>query len=276
VEADAGAVAADDGGPSPADAGAERPDGPRPDGGKAPDAGPPIHAFDGGSGPYAPCPPRGTPCAILALGDSITFGEYSTTGGGYRVPMFEAASKAGQSVTFVGSMTSGPATVDGKAFPQQNEGHPGFTIAAGGGRFGIQALAQSAITTYHPNIVTLMIGTNDVDVQYDLTDAPARLATLLDTITGTDPNLLLVVAQIIPTTNDDENTRARAFNAAIPDLVKARADRGVHVVGVDMYGAFTANAAYKTAYFVDALHPNDAGFQIMADVWDSVITALLR
>src|SRR6185437_15339021 len=99
------------------------------------------------------------------------------------------------------SQTSGPSMVDGAAFPQANEGHAGYTIDddPADGRMGIQPLAKSAIQTYHPHIVTLMIGTNDVDVQVDLANAPARLGTLLDTILAADPKLLLVVAQITPT-----------------------------------------------------------------------------
>jgi lysophospholipase L1-like esterase len=232
-------------------------------------------AADGAS-PYNPCPPSGTPCSIMPLGDSITFGFQSSTVGGYRVPMFDSAVKAGHAITFVGSQTSGPATVDGMPFARQNEGHSGYTIDDGGGRSGLQNLVQNAIQTYHPHIVTLMIGTNDVDIQLDLANAPARLAKLLDTILAADPNLLLVVAQITPTQDDAENTRIQAYNAAIPSLVAARAQKGMHILGVDMYGALVANPSYKTAYFADNLHLNDAGFVIMYGVWYSAIGGLFR
>ena len=254
-----------------ADTGAEG--GAEPDAGAGPDAR--ADAADGAP-PYDPCPPPGTPCRVMPLGDSITAGFLSSTQGGYRVPMFDSAFKAGKAITFVGSQTSGPTTLDGVPFPQQNEGHSGYTIDDGGGRSGLQPLVQSAIQTYHPNIVTLMIGTNDVGIQLDLVNAPARLGKLMDTILATDPGLLLVVAQITPTQDDTGNTRVQAYNAAIPGLVAARARSGKHIASVDMYGALTANASYKTAYLADALHPNDAGFVIMSGVWYSAIGGLFR
>jgi lysophospholipase L1-like esterase len=225
---------------------------------------------------YNPCPPSGTACRIMPLGDSITFGHESSTGGGYRVPLFQSALSANRNITFVGSQISGPAMVGGTPFPQNNEGHSGYTIDTGGGRQGILPLAPGAINTYKPHIVTLMIGTNDVDIQLDLANAPTRLATLIDAILGADSNLLLVVAQITPTQTDSENVRVTAYNAAIPAIVSARAKQGKHILLVDMYGALTANANYKTAYLANNLHPNDAGFVVMAGVWYAAIGSLFR
>ena len=68
----------------------------------------------------------------------------------------------------------------------------------------------------------------------------------------------------------------QTFNAAIPALVKTRADGGKHIVMVDMYGGFTSNASYKTDYMADKLHPKDAGYAKMADVWYAAIGSLLR
>jgi lysophospholipase L1-like esterase len=226
--------------------------------------------------PYNPCPPAGTPCRIMPLGDSITYGFSSSTGGGYRVPLFQKALDAHQTITFVGSQTTGPAMVGGVAFPTANEGHSGYTIDTGGGRQGIQPLVQSALQTYKPHIVTLMIGTNDVDIQLDLANAAARLGKLMDTILAADPSLLLVVAQITPTQDDGENALDVAYNAAIPGLVSARAQQGKHVLLVDMYGAFTAHAAYKTDYLANKLHPNDAGFVVMGGVWYAALGSLFR
>jgi lysophospholipase L1-like esterase len=107
-------------------------------------------------------------------------------------------------------------------------------------------------------------------------NAPMRLAALIDSITSTDPKLLLAVAQIIPSQTDTLNTTIRAYNAAIPALVQARATAGKHVVMVDMYDAFTAIANYKTADLSDNLHPNDAGYAVMGGVWYAQIGPLLR
>ena len=47
-------------------------------------------------------------------------------------------------------------------------------------------------------------------------------------------------------------------------------------VMVDMYGAFTANASYKTAWLDDNLHPNDSGYVVMGQTWYAGIKSYLR
>jgi lysophospholipase L1-like esterase len=98
---------------------------------------------------------------------------------------------------------------------------------------------------------------------------------LLDRITTAAPNALVVVAKIVPTKSDDENQRVMTYNDAIPMLVKTRADAGKHVIVVDMYGAFTKNANYKTEYMNDNLHPKDAGYAAMASTWYPAISGFL-
>jgi len=42
------------------------------------------------------------------------------------------------------------------------------------------------------------------------------------------------------------------------------------------YGAFTANSDFKSKYLSDKLHPTDAGYVVMGDVWYDAIAELLR
>jgi lysophospholipase L1-like esterase len=221
------------------------------------------NAGNTGTGSGSPCPPRGTPCRIMPLGDSITFGYGSTTGGGYRVELFSQALAAGKSITFVGSSTSGPDTVSGAAFPKENEGHSGYSIDDSSQTKGISPLVDSAIATYKPNIILLMIGTNDMHYSIDLANAPTRLGQLLDQITTDAPKALLVVAKIIPA-HGAQNTPTIAYNAAIPDVVQKRVAQGKQIVLVDMYDALKV---WSTALYKDSEHPNDTGYAMMAQTW---------
>jgi lysophospholipase L1-like esterase len=225
---------------------------------------------------YNPCPPSGTDCTIMPFGDSITDGY--TVRGGYRIPFFQRAHQEGKQFTFVGSQTNGPATVDGVPFPQQNEGHSAYTIndEPSVPRKGIAPLVPTVIPKYHPDVVLLMIGTNDVDNSLDLPNVPTRLGALIDSIIALDAHTLIVVAQITPTQQDPLNTRIQAYNAGIPAVVKSRADAGKHVALVDMYSAFVQDSAFKSKYLADRLHPNAAGYQIMSDVWNTVVHDLLH
>lgn len=229
----------------------------------------------GGQAPYNPCPTNGDPCKVMPLGDSIThLGGVQDSA--YRLKLFELSLMNDKKLTFVGSSQNGPAmTSTGVPFPRQHEGHSGWTISDGGGRSGLYQKIEGWLKATPPHIVTLMIGTNDVDIQLDLANAPMRLGQLLDRIAQHAPNALTVVAQIVPTTDDNTNQRVRAYNMAIPALVKARQDQGKHVIMVDMYGALTANAQYKTQYFADKLHPNVNGLTVMANTWWEAIGELL-
>lgn len=224
---------------------------------------------------FNPCPTNGDACRVMPLGDSITDGDGSSHGAAYRRELFRLSLVNNKKLTFVGSHESGPTMVDNVPFPRRQEGHSGWTIDDGAGRMGLYPKIQGWLTDMPPHIVTLMIGTNDVDLQHDLANADDRLGLLLDRIITNAPNALLVVAQIVPTTNDGINQRVMSYNSAIPALVKARADAGKHIQLVDMYGAFTKNASYKTQLMQDALHPNDAGYVVMASTWYEAIGSYL-
>lgn len=281
-DSDAASVEEDAGGPL-LDAGTLAPDGPvlpAPDGRledapAVPRDGAPADAAPNvvDSAPWVggdPCPPAGTPCRILPLGDSITFG-VGGTGGGYRVPLFRHALRDRHAITFVGTQMNGPAMVDGAPFPQLHEGHSGWVIIQ------LTNIIERVLASEKPHIVTLMIGTNDISASFDPPTAPARLGTLLDRMTAAAPNTLIVVAQITPTTaNDAGNAKYQAYNAGIKSVVEARMAAGKRLALVDMFGAFYANPNYRTELMADGLHPKDAGYAVMADVWYRALQQLLK
>jgi lysophospholipase L1-like esterase len=224
---------------------------------------------------FVPCPSATTACAIMPLGDSITFG-FGSSGGGYRVELFRQALANQQNITFVGTApANGPNDndVSGQPFPRSHQGHSGFSIS-GGAEGSLAGLVDAAIDTTRPNIVLLMIGTNDINGNIDVAQAPARLGRLLDQITNAAPDALLVVAQIVPTTNPQTNTRVQAYNAAIPGLVQSRVEAGKHVVLVDMFTPFISNTNFA-GLMGDYLHPNDAGYVVMGQAWHDAIDAFL-
>jgi lysophospholipase L1-like esterase len=222
---------------------------------------------------YRPCPTDGSVCKIMPFGDSITDG-YGVAGG-YRVELFRLAHQASKNITFVGSGSNGPAQVDGVAFPPNHEGHSGYTIDKTPSRSGISPLVSSVMPTYTPHIITLMIGTNDAIDDYNMATAPTRLGALIDSIFTQLPNVLLVVAQPIPSQDDALNLRLQTYNAAIPAIVKARADAGKHILVVDMYSVIAANANYKTALLQDTWHPNAAGHTLLGARWYAMLASSL-
>jgi lysophospholipase L1-like esterase len=233
--------------------------------------GPGGSAGASGAAAFQPCPASG-PCKIMPFGDSITQG--FNVAGGYRAPLFHLALAANRNITFVGSANDfSVPTVDGMTFPRNHEGHGGYTIE---GNNGIAQFVSTSIPSYKPNIITLMIGTNDINGNNNLADAPNRLGKLLDAIFMRDANILVVLAQIVPTRTDGTNNAVKTYNAAMPNLVSTRVGKGQHIVLVDMYGAFTKDANYKQSLFADNLHPNQAGYNAMADVWFQALSPYLH
>jgi lysophospholipase L1-like esterase len=233
-------------------------------------------AAGGTTATYQPCPATGS-CKIMPFGDSITQG-YNVNGG-YRAPLFQLAHSAGHDITFVGSASDyAVATVDGVPFPKNHEGHGGYTIEDNPGHNtkGIAPFVATSMPAYTPHVVTLMIGTNDINGNIDVSTAPARLGALLDSIHAANEDVLIVLAQMVPTGNDGTNQAVRTYNEAMPALVSARTAMGHHLILVDMYGAFTKNASYKTALMGDGLHPNQAGYELMAETWYSALEPYLR
>jgi lysophospholipase L1-like esterase len=232
---------------------------------------------------YDPCPKTsGTACSILPLGDSITEGCCTAPEGGYRIELFTKAVNNKQTITFVGgtlgigdAKPNGPATVAGQPFPQGNEGNGGYTIANPSSKGGIAgAITDQSCSTYKPNIILLMIGTNDILQNIDLGNAPTRLGSLMDEIITDAPGALLVVSSIPPCCND---TTVQAYNATIPQMVKTRTQAGKHVLFVDAHAAFVKDANYKADYISsDGLHPSASGYAVIGDLFYGAISQYLH
>ncbi len=238
-----------------------------PDEGEEPEPGEPA---------FEPCP-LDDPCVVLPLGDSITFGEGSS-GGGYRVELFRKAVEAGQRLTFVGTANpNGPANVAGQPFPRAHQGHQGYVIDQGGfaPTASLSLVLDSALPVVDPHIVLLMIGTNDINGNNALGQAPERLSRLIEKIATSEPEALVVVAQLTPTRDPVLNARIETYNAAIAPAIAQLAEAGRHVALVDMYAPFVETPNFENALLFDRLHPNDAGYALMADIWYEAIAELL-
>ncbi len=229
----------------------------------------------GGAAGYQPCP--SSPCKIMPLGDSITWGVGDEGNAGYRGPLFASVVAAGQKITFTGSGSNGPNTVSNQAFPKRNEGHSGWGISRvtpySGGNAGIATLIPnpgfSANSGGTPNIILLHIGTNDAS-SYTAAQMTSDLSGLLDKLISNAPDAYIVVAQIIPLGYGD-NAVIKAYNQSLPGLVQERANAGKHVALVDMFTGFNAGTMIAS----DKVHPNASGYAFMAQHWYSAIEELL-
>jgi lysophospholipase L1-like esterase len=198
------------------------------------------------------CPEDGL--RIMPLGDSLTDG--LTVPGGYRVELWRQIAVAGLHDHFVGSLESGP----GDLPERRHEGHSGLRIDQ------IQEHAAKWVSSAQPDVVLLMIGTNDVLQAHDLPGAKDRLGRLVDTILEAAPGVRLLLATLPP--DDAAERQTREFNRAVPAIAHARAAR---VTLVDLHAAL---AGTPGLFPPGNCHPTVAGHRRIGDMWWSAIRAL--
>lgn len=195
---------------------------------------------------------------ILPLGDSITWGSLSSTGNGYRKPLqdllLDPNGKAGVDVDFVGSR------VHGNMVDNDNEGHSGAFLA------NILPATNLSIGA-HPNVVLLHAGTNDMDLNRNVSTAIDRLEAIVRTAASGSPDTVILVAQIIFATDTAMQSRTDVFNLQIPSMVAKLQDDPdkIKAYAVDMSTILTE------ADMSDRKHPNDKGYQKMATAWNDAI-----
>lgn len=193
----------------------------------------------------------------MPLGDSLTEG-YPQMTGGYRIHLWNQLTASNIHATFVGSMT------DGMEWAQpQHEGHSGWKIA------DLHYHVGNWLSTYQPEIILLLIGTNDIlNGQHD--GMPERYGALIDHIFAVKPDVRLVVSHIPPIGSNILNARVEAFNAHLPRIVSNRAHVGQRISLVDLYAPFTYTD------LLDGVHLTDSAYPRMADVWFAELKLLIQ
>jgi fibronectin type 3 domain-containing protein len=222
--------------------------------------------------------------AIWFIGDSITQGNADQDPNGYTVrsTLYNFLSAAGYTFTYTGHFTANsnglPITGSSPSngLYQYHSGVSGAVIGTNySGRTGItQNLpgwwtnSSSRLSSVQPNVILIMIGANDANLGLDITNAPARLSQLIDTIYAQPGvgNPTILVAAITP---DRANSSAPAnvafFNAAVPGVVQSFQNLGDDVYMVDQFTILNAN--YPVSINTDNLHPNTEGNNYMASNW---------
>lgn len=110
-----------------------------------------------------------------------------------------------------------------------------------------------------PDIAIIHLGTNDVIRNQPAAANIAEMELLIDILRGANPNVTVLVAQIIPIVG----RAVEPFNALLPGMCAAKDTPTSRVVAVDHYTPFDP-ALHMLG---DGLHPNNLGEQVMAQVW---------
>jgi lysophospholipase L1-like esterase len=183
----------------------------------------------------------------LAFGDSLTDGDGSSDGCGYRLRL-ESRLKA----------RFGQASVIGA-------GATGTDSHRGARRIG------KALDAYRPAGTLILYGTNDWDDREDRSRMTLNsLSRIVESVkhAGSRPYL----ATLIPTHLGGDARASAERNrwvARVNDGIRALA-RAEAAVLVDLEAAFAERPDHEALY-ADGLHPNDAGYEVMAEAFFAAI-----
>ena len=216
---------------------------------------------------------------LMTMGDSITDGFWRE--GGYRVFLCDKLEENGlsQYVDFVGSQKSG------SCYDNEHEGYTayaieGFTVRGIGSRSGIAKFAPDKIKEFQPDVLTLMIGTNDILSQYDLDNAGNRLEALVDSCLEALPEGGKLYLASIPDMDANNHTYINEkkftvesmdgfvadYNAKVKALVEKKQGEGKNIEFCDIHGVMTKDDLY------DGVHPTTDGYKKIANFWYDIIT----
>lgn len=201
---------------------------------------------------------------IMPLGDSITLG----VNGGYRNNLYTGLQQNNCGVSYVGTQSDQYTRVADK----DHEGHPGITIS------GVASSVNTWTASTQPNIVLLMVGTNDTAwwTAENADQIGARHNALIDQLRVARPNAWIFVASLPPQAskiilpnNVDRAVLTQQLNSVIRRNVDARVAAGQRVRFVDVYSALTVADLY------DGIHPTEAAHAKIAQKFLDAMRAAL-
>jgi lysophospholipase L1-like esterase len=199
---------------------------------------------------------------IMCLGDSIT-----GSPGCWRALLWQKLVNSGYTnIDFVGTL---PPQGCGFTYDGENEGHGGILAT----NMADQSQLPPWLSATSPDIVMMHLGTNDCWSNRATATILAAFTTLVNQMRANNPNMKILVAQIIPMNPSDCSAcgqRVIDLNAAIPSWASGLSTSQSPIVVVDQWTGF--NTATDTT---DGVHPNDAGNVKICDKWYPSLTAFL-
>jgi lysophospholipase L1-like esterase len=200
---------------------------------------------------------------IMPLGDSITRGYWGSPVNqwGYRKPLYDLLISDGYDFDFVGSCVSG-------SFPDpSHEGHDGWRTDQ------ILSQVNGWLVSYQPDVVLLHIGTNDITQGYHDANQVNAILNAVDGYEAASGRTVTVILALIINRRIDspsiKRSRTTQFNSDVSDIAMNRIANGDDIIIVDMESALNYNIGADMA---DEVHPNDAGYAKMAQVWHGALT----
>lgn len=214
-----------------------------------------------------------TPAAVLKAGDSITLGQGSTSGDGWRAQvMASVVLPLGYGLIPLGSS----ATTGGGASGWQDY------MTGGSGREtpAILTALQTDAPKFLPKIVTIFAGTNDSNHRVSgfgtpptLAETVANLSLMIDACAAVGSRVVFV-CPLPPNVDPVYDAAIQVQDTAVLAMINAHAYQG-KVTRVDARAAILSVPSWQVAAMSDDTHPNDTGYAALATVISAGVVAAL-
>jgi lysophospholipase L1-like esterase len=203
-------------------------------------------------------PASPAPLRIMPVGDSITEGW--PVPGGYRAPLYHLLTDAGYNVDFVGTLTNNSSS----DLPDpDHEGHYGWRIDH------IDGIIDTSLAAVDdPDVILLLIGTNDYSQNSQLANIVQRIESLIEKIATNRPYAKVILANLLVRDEPYNTEIETTFNPYLPGIAQRQQAMGRDVFYDDI------RSAVPLEDLPDQLHPDATGYAKMATNWFGVITNL--
>lgn len=240
---------------------------------------------------------------IMCMGDSITFGHKMP--GSYRKFLYHNLLLKGHKIKMVGAKDNkiskyyyGKDNSNFFEYEDDNSGFSAYTICSFDRRKGLlELLHQNKCLKLNPNIIILLIGTNNIMENYDfnntkndfinlinyiLNNIPKETMLFIGTIPDMDPNNKIVFKWFnnYRKENYDDNKIKKMvndnvdkFNNEIKKIVENFKNNNYNNIRIE-----NLNGAIKDIdkYLFDGVHPNNDGYKVMGEFWSEIVDNYLK
>lgn len=200
---------------------------------------------------------------IMPLGDSITWDQYHTDNrsnserSAYRNYLWYKLKDIEYSANFVGSQSGGSAVEP--YFDGDNEGYHGWTS------YEVAESVYHFLAMNPPDVILLHIGTNDWDRSPDGVEHILEEIDRFENDNGM--HIRVILARII--NRNPKMSLISDFNSNLDAMAHSRINNGDDIKIVNMENG--AGIDYRKD-IADGTHPNDCGYEKMANVWFKALT----
>ncbi|VBB71398.1 Putative protein of unknown function [Podospora comata] len=171
------------------------------------------------------------------------------------------------SVDLVGGERAGE-ICDDSEFDRDHEGHPGFPAI----QMANEGRVSEWLAMNPADVVTMHLGTVDIVRGKPRTEELLRAySTLVGQMRGRNPNMRIIVAQIIPLgLSAEKNEQVKELNKAIPAWAASQNTTSSPIWVVDLFTGFDAEVD-----LYDGIHASSSGIQKIADgFYPALLTAI--